>query len=188
MPEHENFLVFTKPLDDMGLKYMVTGSVASIIYGEPRLTHDIDLVLELPEKSITNLIAAFDEELFYCPASESIRIEARREQRGHFNIIHHQSGLKADIYLSGNHPLHQWAMGKRRQVSLGPSSAKIWVAPPEYVIVRKLEFFFEGGSKKHIQDIRGILELSKDLVDFGTVEHWVEKMGLDEQWQLAKKR
>ncbi|MBW1809333.1 MAG: hypothetical protein JRJ19_12665 [Deltaproteobacteria bacterium] len=56
MPELEHFRVFTQPIDDLGLKYFVKGSVASIAYGEPRMTHDIDLVLSLALISISRFL------------------------------------------------------------------------------------------------------------------------------------
>ena len=44
---------------------MVTGSVAVIVYGDPRMTHDIDLVVEISRKQIPAIIDAFPEEEFY---------------------------------------------------------------------------------------------------------------------------
>ena len=76
---------------------MVTGAVAATIYGEPRLTHDIDLVIDLRLQDIEGFVDAFPFEEFYCPPPEVIRLEASRSQRGHFNLIHHDTGLKADF-------------------------------------------------------------------------------------------
>ena len=64
MPEPNLFKIFTKRLDDAGLRYMVTGAVASIVYGEPRLTHDIDLVLVLSDEGAEKIIEAFPLEEF----------------------------------------------------------------------------------------------------------------------------
>ena len=66
---------------------MVNGAVASIIYGEPRLTHDIDLVLELSDEDAEELVEVFPLEEFYCPPIEILRLEIKRPQRGHFNLI-----------------------------------------------------------------------------------------------------
>ena len=155
------FRVFTDRLNELGVQYMVTGSVAAMIYGEPRLTHDIDIVLKLAFEDAESLIAAFPLSEFYAPPIESLRVEIRRNIRGHFNLIHHESGFKADIYLSGQDPKHEWAFTKRRNVTLG--DAALWLAPPEYVIVKKFDFFAEGGSEKHLRDIAAILEATPDL-------------------------
>lgn len=87
------FLLFTRRFDELGASYMVTGSVAVIVYGEPRLTHDVDLVAELSPAQVERLPELFAPDQFYCPPREVIIIELRRDQRGHFNIIHHNTGF-----------------------------------------------------------------------------------------------
>ena len=93
MQEVNLFAIFTSVLDKNGFQYFITGSVASIVYGEPRLTHDIDLVINLPQSKIEKFIKAFPAEKFYCPPEEVIKTELNRTARGHFNLIHHQTGF-----------------------------------------------------------------------------------------------
>jgi hypothetical protein len=175
------FTLFTSRFADAGIEVVVTGSVAAMIYGEPRLTHDIDLVVLLDDASIAALVHAFPEDEFYCAPEEVIRVEARRALRGHFNIIHHETGFKADIYVAGRDPLNLWALRERRHLELG--DATMTVAPPEYVIIRKLEFYREGGSVKHLEDIRGILRLRGDTLDLATIEAKIVEHGLGDAWQ-----
>ena len=106
MQETSLFALFTNILEKAGIKYFVTGSVASMLYGEPRLTHDIDLVLEISQEDIPTITKIFPLETFYCPPEEVIATEIRRSQRGHFNILHHETGFKADIYLLTSNPMH----------------------------------------------------------------------------------
>jgi hypothetical protein len=185
MRQAELFLLFTLPLDALRVEYMVSGSVASMVYGEPRLTNDIDIVLSLNPSQAVQLADVFPLDRFYCPPEEVIRIEARRGRRGHFNIIHHESGHKADIYVCGTDPLQAWGLANRRKIEIGPDSA-IWVAPPEYVILLKLEYFREGGSEKHRSDIQGMLAVSGDLLDWALVEDWVTRRGLGLEWRAIK--
>ena len=77
MPEPNLFLIFVNRLHVSGIRYMITGAVASIVYGEPRLTHDIDLVLELDDASAQKLVEVFPLEEFYCPPIEILKIEAK---------------------------------------------------------------------------------------------------------------
>ena len=91
--------MFVGRLESLGVRYMVTGSVASIFYGEPRLTHDINIVLLIGPLQVNRFIAAFPDEEYYCPPSEVIQIELKRGVHAHFHLIHHRSGLKADCYL-----------------------------------------------------------------------------------------
>jgi len=178
------FRLFTDRLEQCGIPYMITGSVASMVYGEPRLTHDVDIVIELSLKEARRLASAFEEEQFYCPPLEAIEVEAGRRVRGRFNVIHHESGYKADLYLVGQDPLHRWAMAGRVRVDLGGSP--FWLAPPEYVIVRKLEYYREGRSEKHLRDIAAMLDVSGGQIDLAEVGEKVEELGLSREWAAAK--
>ena len=183
MPQTELFLIFTERLETSGIPYMVSGSVASIIYGEPRLTNDIDIILHLRSGDVNVVSEAFPLVDFYCPPKEVMVIEARRKQRGHFNLIHHDTGHKADIYLFGEDPLHTWGFAERARIEVSEKQS-LWIAPPEYVILRKLQYFKEGGSEKHIGDIRGMLEVSGDIIDMSILDHWIPKLGLSSEWAI----
>lgn len=184
MQEANLFLVFLDRLNKGNLSYMVTGSAASIIYGEPRMTHDIDLVLELHVENVQNFISLFPPEKFYCPPQEVIKTEIARETRGHFNIIHHETGFKADMYPIGQDELHKWAMSKRQKVKIGRSN--ILIAPPEYVIVRKLQYYKEGGSTKHLRDINRMFEISGESIDKPALEQMVIKYDLLDEWKSSQ--
>ena len=183
MLDHSFFFVFTSRLNNLNIRYMITGSVASIVYGEPRMTHDIDMVMELDQEDTERFADAFPIEIFYCPPTEVIRIELGRSFRGHFNLIHHKTGFKADVYLRGRDPLHEWALANRKKIDL--EGDYIWVAPVEYVILRKLDYYKEGKSEKHLRDIKGILSISANDIDFEMLRKKVESMGLSTEWQLA---
>ena len=179
------FLVFTRPLDQAGIRYMVSGSVASIVYGEPRLTNDADMVIVLNDSQIRQLAALFPPNRFYCPPPEIVAAETARDRRGHFNVIHHDTGLKADLFLAGNEPLQAWGLAHRQQVEIGEGLA-IWIAPIEYVILKKLEYFREGRSEKHLADIRGMLAVSGDVIDAAFLESQLIDLGLKAEWELAR--
>ena len=183
MQEDSIFFIFTSRLNNLNIRYMITGSVASIVYGEPRMTHDIDLVMELEYEDTERFAEAFPIETFYCPPAEVIKVELGRSFRGHFNLIHHETGFKADIYLRGRDPLHEWALSNRKKIDI--EGEYIWVAPVEYVILRKLDYYREGKSEKHIRDIQGILSVSANDIDFVELEKRVESLGLSQEWHVA---
>jgi hypothetical protein len=183
MAETDLFSVFTRKLEELGVVYMVTGSVAGMLYGEPRVTHDVDIVLVLTPGDVQRVIEAFPIDEFYCPPEEVLLEEVMRGQRGHFNLIHHTTGFRADMYLAGRDPLHRWALGERRGIT--HEGHRVSIAPVEYVIVRKLEFFREGGSEKHLRDIAGILRVSGEDVGKGVLLDWIERLGLGEEWRRA---
>jgi hypothetical protein len=126
----------------------------------------------------------FPPDEFYCPPQEVIKTEIARETRGHFNIIHHATGFKADIYPIGQDELHKWAMARRQKVKMEQS--EISIAPPEYVIIRKLQYYKEGGSVKHLRDINKMLELSGESIDMPKLNQMIIKYDLLDEWKSLK--
>jgi len=169
----------TRRLEDAGIDYCIVGGLAAIAYGRPRLTLDADLVLALQPLQVRRLLDVFPENDFYLPPTEVLQTELQRDARGHFNIIHQHSAMRADCYLCGKSELALWELGRRQRLPLGPGEA--WFAPPESVIVNKLIFFREGGSEKHMDDIRAMLA-GAYRVDQGVLLEWVRRLGLQAEW------
>ena len=184
MPDSLDFQTIIKRLRQSGIPYAITGSVAVIVYGAPRMTHDIDLVIALRKNDIPALLSAFPEDEFYVPPEDVILAECGRSARGQFNIIHHETGFKADIYPTGHESLLQWAIRNAREVELPGGMAR--VAPPEYVIVKKLEYYREGGSVKHLSDIASMLEYSGDEIDHPLLKSFISKAGVETEWAQAR--
>ena len=175
---------FIAPLERHRLRYLVTGSVAAMAYGEPRLTNDIDLILEIQSTDVDSLRLVFPETGFYLPPADVIHSERIRPQRGHFNIIHLESMLKADVYLAGADPLHRQAFENSLRMEI--DGIHVAFAPPDYVILRKLEFFKEGGSEKHLRDISSMLAESGSEIDQDYLDQETRERGLSIPWQRAK--
>jgi hypothetical protein len=183
MPDLDPATIFAPRFNALGVPWATTGSIASMLYGEVRVTNDIDVIVLLDRRAVEALASVFPESDFFCPTADVIELERRRERRGHFNLIHHDTGLKADVYLSSDDPLRTWALRNRRAIESG--GTQVWLAPPEYVIIKKLEFFREGGSEKHLRDIRGMLAVTD--VDLALLDEEINKRALLEQWQLARR-
>ena len=184
---HEDLIqLFVVPLNQASIRYVITGAMAAIVYGAPRLTDDIDLVVELGEQDAGELARMYPEPDYYAPGKEVVLVEMRRATRGHFNVIHVPSGLKADFYLVGRDPLHRWAIERKREIRVGDQIC--WVAPPEYVILRKLQFYQEGGAEKHLEDIRRMLDISGDSLDMRWLESKAGQLGVGEVWLQTRSR
>jgi len=183
MPEPELSLLFIRPLNQLGVRYFVSECVAAILYGEPRLTHDVDFVIYLRTDDVPRLSEMFPSPEFYLPSPEAIHAELARERRGHFNAILTDSGFKSDFYPAGRDEFHAWAFRHARRLEY--RGEPVMVAPPEYVIVRKLEYFREGGSEKHLRDIRAMWNISGDQMDRDTLDEWIGRQGVAAQWQQA---
>jgi hypothetical protein len=175
---------FITPLEKSKIPYFVTGSVASIFYGEPRLTHDVDIVIHMSQADVEKFESLFPEDKYYCPPEEVIQIEIKRRPFGHFNLIHHESGFKADIYPHAGDKLHEWAFQKRKRIDL--ESQALWLAPPEYVILRKFEYFREGGSDKHLEDIRKMLPQVRSDLNMTFLMSELEARGLVQFWERVQ--
>lgn len=175
--------IITNKLDAAGITYCLVGGLASIAYGRPRLTLDADLLIALHLEKLDALFQAFSSEDFYLPPREILEAEIQRESRGHFNIIHQHSALRADCYLPGKSELALWELKNRRQLPALPDS-EVWFAPPESVIVHKLLFYREGQSPKHLEDIRAILTSHTKLDQF-ELTRWINKLHLQAEWQEA---
>lgn len=168
----------------MEIPYFVTGSVAAMAYGEPRLTNDIDIVAEIKERHVGTLLEAFPPNEYYI-SEDMIRnaIPCRRQ----FNIIHPASGLKVDVIIRKDTPFDNSRFRRARRVHAGESCQANFAAP-EDVILKKMEFYREGGSEKHLRDIAGILKISGDEVDRGYIVDWSGRLGLDEIWAAIQNR
>lgn len=181
MPEPELFLLFVRPLNRAGIRYVVSGSVAAIFYGEPRLTHDIGFVVFLNAGDLQRLIEVFPAEEFYLPPIETMLAETAREQHGHFNLIHRDTGFKADLYPTGRDELNLLAFRGKRAVEF--EGENITLAPPEYVILRKLEYYREGQAEKHLRDIRAMLAVSGEQLNQSVLNEWIQRRGLETEWR-----
>lgn len=177
--------LFVAPLDRLNVRYMVTGGVAAVVYGDPRFTRDVDLVLELEAAQVGPFVAAFDGGDFYVPPEEAVVQEVGRREGGHFNVIHRDTALRADIYLAAGE-LHRWALERRRRIDVA-DGLSIWLAPPEYVIVRKLEYLRASGSDRHLRDVAMMLRISGPLIDESAVDDWSERRGVVDLLEQARR-
>jgi hypothetical protein len=172
-----------RAFDRLNLRYFVTGSVATIYFGEPRFTNDIDIVVDLPAGIAAELAAAFPAPEFYLEPESILRAQARGSQ---FNIIHPASGLKIDVMVPALDAFNASRFHRRRPIRL-PSGRDADFASPEDVILKKLHFYREGGSDKHLRDIAGMIKvLGSEQVDWRYLEEWIRKLDLDELWQRVR--
>ena len=185
MPEPDLIELFVGPLASEGIRYFISGSVAAMLYGEPRVTHDIDLVVFLRATDIAKLPKFYPPPEFYVPAPEVIAAEMARQHHGCFNVIHADSALKAVFFTANRDELHAWAFRNLKQYTARGMTVNL--APPEYVIVRKLEYFREGGSDKHLRDIGAMLKVSGEQINQTDLDEWVRRQGVESEWQKACK-
>jgi len=160
---------------------MIAGGVAAIVYGEPRLTLDLDVVASLSADDAVRFARQFAEPDFYCAPPEAIAAEASREAHGHFNVLHLETDARADVYLAGQDSLARRGLADRRTIQLVGRTVPI--APPEYVILHKLRFRQQGASERHLRDVRAMLRVLGDSIDAAALARDVAAFGLTAAWR-----
>ena len=184
MPEFNLFQIFTSRLNWLSVPYMVTGVLGNYITGERRPTKDLELVIDLTPQKVEPFTESFSEKEFYCPPKEVILVEISRSERSHFNLIHHESELMADVYLAGQDELNLWGLKNRKRMPL--DGYELWLAPIEYDILRKLEYYRKGKSEKHLRDISSMLALISDQIDFEALKERIDHMLLGKEWAKVR--
>ncbi len=178
MEQHDFLRLLAGCLEALGVRYFITGSIASMAYGEPRLTNDIDVVADLGIEHVAEFRRRFPAPEFYL-SEEAAREAVQR--RGQFNIIHPSSGLKADIIIPEGDAFDDSRF--RRVKRIRPvEDMEVDFASPEDVIIKKLLFHREGGSEKHLRDVAGMLRVSADALDLGYIEEWADRLGVRDAW------
>jgi len=170
-----------RKLNAQGIPFMLVGAYASSIYGEPRLTLDIDIVVDLGAPQVKGLFEAFPTGEYYADL-KAMQDAVRRSAQ--FNVIHVPTGCKVDFIVVKKTPFAQREFDRRRKVPV-LTGEDCHVASPEDVIIGKLRFYRMGRSEKHLRDIAGVLRVSGEKVDRSYVEQWAEELGLTEIWQTV---
>lgn len=184
MKPYELLRMVAQVFESLDIHYFVTGSIASIAYGEPRFTNDIDIVADIKAEHVLELQRRFPAHEFYL--SEEAVADAIHS-RTQFNIIHPTSGLKVDVILCQDNDFDKNRFKRMRRVR--PSAdTEANFASPEDVIIKKLDYYRMGGSEKHLRDITGILRISGDKVDRQYIANWAARLGLSEIWDAILRR
>ena len=171
-------------LEASQVEYLIGGAVAEWAWGEPRATQDLDIVINLPIKTVSRLSKELEKRNMLVPTD--IILDTMMEDRADIplNAIHIYSGLKADLYLMREgDALRKSAFQRRLLVDYGPPIGEVYVHSPEDLILYKLMYLGLSGQPKHARDIAAILRTKKGQLDFGYTERWVNQLGLGSLWK-----
>lgn len=184
MEQHELLQQLSRVMQRLGVAYMVTGSQATIAYGEPRFTNDVDVIVDLSLDNIEQFCDCFPAPEYYLS-----RAAAREavEQRGMFNVIHPSSGLKIDVIIPEPGGFDQQRLGRAADVRL-EQGFTVRMTSPEDIILKKLQLTLLGGGERHLQDVTGILKVSWARLDVPYIETNAEPLGVRQLWdELVQK-
>ena len=169
-------------IDAIDVPVFIGGSIAASVWGEPRATLDIDLVIAAGAADADRLVAAFPSERYYVPPVEVVRRTLELASPGGFNVIDMLTSLKADCYAKGNDELNVYGFATAVDIDL-QELGLVRVASPTYLIAMKLRYFAISRQDKHVRDIRGIVMASADRIDLHIVERWARDSNTLEIWQ-----
>jgi len=167
-------------LDGAGVPYMLTGSLASSIYGTPRATKDIDIVIAPTTRQLRKLKELLPESSYYFDLDDALDAFRRRSQ---FNVIDLASMWKVDLIFQKREPYDGEAFAHRAPID--HDGIRLFVTSAEDSIISKLSWAKLGDSQIQIQDVAGILRARRDVLDRPYLEHWVRELQLEGEWQAA---
>lgn len=151
------------------LAYMLTGSLAMSFYAEPRMTRDIDLVVEMEGADAERVYALFEGDYY-------VSLEAIREAAAHasmFNIIHNESLIKVDLIVRKDEPYRRTEFARRRAVRVG--DLEVFIVSKEDLILSKLYWAKDSQSELQLRDVKNLLDTGYDRA---YLEPWLHELGL----------
>ncbi|MEW6274783.1 MAG: hypothetical protein AB1556_06670 [Bacillota bacterium] len=166
-------------LDQAGIKYMITGSIVSSLQGEPRSTHDIDMVIAIQKSGAKRLVEAFPPPDFYIDEDSIVDAINRQSM---FNLINVNTGDKVDFWILTDEPFDQSRFS--RKICEEFMGLKMLVSSPEDTILAKLRWAkLSGGSEKQFTDALRVYEVQYGKLDIGYLEQWVKKLNVESLWK-----
>lgn len=168
-------------LNKAGFSYMISGSMAGNYYSVPRMTRDIDIVIELKNIDIDNFAAIFDKD-FYLD-KETIKKETSR--KGMFNLIHNKYIIKIDFIVRKESKFQKLAFSRKKQVLI--ENKPIWFISAEDLILSKLLWAKDSHSETQLKDAANLLTSVKNL-DMAYIQRWLKNLKLDSIYEEAAKK
>ncbi len=169
-------------LNENQIDYMITGSLVSSIQGEPRATHDVDILVNITHAAIPALIKAFTPPEYYI--SEPAMEEAI-QHKSMFNLLDTTEGDKADFWILTDEPFDQSRFARKYEEKMLGLSMKI--STPEDTILMKLHWAkLLGGSEKQFTDALRVYEVQYGNLDLNYIEAWSQTLHIKEWWEKLK--
>ena len=168
--------------DECQIAYMLTGSFASVHYGSPRSTQDIDFVVVAGDDQLRRFVGSLTAGEYYADVDAALEANHRHSM---FNVLDMTEGWKIDCIMRKPRPFSEEEFRRRQPIEV--SGIKLFSATAEDVIVSKLEWAKLGQSQRHIEDVAGVLKMRSNTLDRRYIDQWVEELDLGEEFNRALK-
>ena len=159
-------------LESAGIEYMMTGSMAMALYATPRMTRDVDLVVEVDESDVDTLVALFEPDCYI----DRVAVSEAVTTRGMFNIIHSEWVIKADFIVRKPDAYRRTEFERRRQIDV--EGTALSVVAPEDLILSKLQWAEQTQSELQRRDVREIVARVSNL-DWDYLGAWSARLGME---------
>jgi hypothetical protein len=169
--ELEVLKTVTADLEGAGIPYMVTGSMAVNFYTIPRMTRDIDLVIELFERDVDRITRLFQQDYYI----DRDMVQRAVQDHAMFNMIHNALVVKVDCVVRKETEYRREEFARRRTVSI--VGQQMCIVSPEDLILSKLDWAKESRSEMQLTDVRNLLNSVQGL-DTAYLTRWADRLGL----------
>lgn len=177
LPFGQALAALVAAMEQVGVRWFVGGSVASVVHGEIRTTQDMDVVAEVGPEHVAALVNALRRDFFVDPAfvAEAVRSGSS------CNVIHRDSGFKVDLFVLRRREFSRVEMERRQRIEV-QAGVSTWVASAEDCVLTKLEWYAKGGgvSDRQWRDILGVLKAQRGALDIAYLERWSAALGVAE--------
>jgi hypothetical protein len=168
----------SRRLESAGIAYMLTGSMAMNYYAQPRMTRDIDIVLQIDSSNVGNLVRLFTPD--YYVSTEAVTQSVANKSM--FNLIHQESIIKVDCMVRKDNPYRLAEFERRLPVKIADFST--WIVSKEDLILSKLYWARDSRSERQLSDVKNLVATS---CDFAYISHWARQLGVADLWaEVAK--
>lgn len=167
-------LLLARALDGLGLRYVVGGSMAASVWGEPRFTRDSDFAVDLPIERVDDFVATLGGAWH---VDRELVLDAVRRRRG-FNIFTRTGFSKVDVYVPPDEGIHpnKWGRAQRKVIA----GVEIAFTSPEDIVLQKLDWFRQGDEQmgQQLVDVVEVLRTQGERIDSTYLDQWAERIGV----------
>lgn len=176
--ELEVLKIVAERLEKADISYMISGSIAANYYTIPRMTRDIDVVIELEQSDVETFVDLFESDFYL--SREAIKNEV--SCRGMFNLIHNRHVIKIDFIISKSSAYQQGAFSRRKQVLI--EQCPMWFVTAEDLVISKLLWAKDSHSEIQLKDVANLMQ-TVDNMDLKYINGWVRELGLEQIYSEA---
>lgn len=178
-------LRFLSVLDQLSIPYVVSGSLASGLHGEPRSTHDSDVLIALRRERARALVVALRPEFYV----DEQGMKEALDDSSSFNVIHIEGARKIDLYVAGEALLDREQLARRVAARTGPENRIVQVTSAEVIVLRKLDWYRREGeaSDRQLRDVVSVLRVQRGRMDDAYLDRMAAELDLVELLERARK-